>query len=126
LLDPKRFSRDVLAPLPADVRSARVAELEAAANAELAGTATLGEFQERLYRLIENELEGRLGHWLGRWEYDCEVEYWGGKSYLDPTLPAELLLRSQYPFGVRLNWGECSFRPWGDQDAEPRAAGDEA
>ena len=119
MLDASRFSRDVLAAQPVEVRSTRLAEMEAAASAELAGTATLAEFQERLYRLIEDELVSRLGHWLGRWEYDCEVEYWGGKSYMDPSVSDELLLRSEYPFGVRLNWGEFAFRPWVAPDPEP-------
>jgi hypothetical protein len=119
MLDATRFSRDILAALPPRVRSARLAEMEAVASAELAGTATLAEFQERLYQLIEGELVGHLGHWLGRWEYDCEVEYWGGKSYMDPSLPNELLLRSEYPFGVRFNWGEFTFRPFSDANDLP-------
>ncbi len=106
------FSRDVVVALPAELRSARLAELEGALNAELAGAASLAEFQERLYSLIEVELNDRLAYWLGPWDYDCEVEYWGGKSYMDPSLSDELLLRSEYPFGVRLNWGEYAFRPW--------------
>lgn len=119
VLDASRFSRDVLIALSAEVRSTRLAEMEATASAELVGAATLSEFQERLYRLIEDELVGRLGYWLGRWDYDCEVEYWGGKSYMDQTVPNELLLRSEYPFGVRLNWGEFAFRAW----REPQAPG---
>lgn len=115
VLDASRFSRDVLAALPAEVRSVRLAEMEAAASKELAGAATLAEFQARLYRLIKDELVGHLGHWLGPWEYDCEVEYWGGKSYMDSSLPDELLLRSEYPFGVRLNWGEFVFHRCGDE-----------
>jgi len=124
VLDPKRFSREVIAALSPEVRSARLRELEVAASARLAGAATLAEYQERLYRLIDDELVGRLGHWLGRWEYDCEVEYWGGRSYMDPSIPDELLLRSEYPFGVRLNWAEFAFRPWGGQDTEPSAPPD--
>jgi hypothetical protein len=75
MLEPMRFSRDVLAELPVGERSARLGELEAAANATLAGAATLAEFQGRLSRLIEDELVGRHGYRLGPWEYDCEVEY---------------------------------------------------
>lgn len=110
MLDATRFSRDVLAALPAEMRVARLVEMGAAASADLAGMVTLGEFQERLYWLIEDDLEGRLGYWLGRWEYDCEVEYWGGKSYMDPSVPDELLLRSEYPFGVQFNWGEFAWK----------------
>jgi hypothetical protein len=116
MLDAKRFSRDALAALPPGERPVRLRELEDAVNAGLTGATTLGEFQRRLYSLIEDELEGRLGHWLGRWDYDSEVEYWGGKSYTDPSIGDELLLRSEYPFGVRLNWAEFEFRPWTDQE----------
>jgi hypothetical protein len=112
MLDPTRFSRSVFAVLPAGDRATRLGELEAAANAELAGAATLAEFQERLYRLIEDELVARLGHGLGRWEYDGEVEYWGGPSYLDPAIPDELLLRSEFPHGVRFSWGVFEFAAW--------------
>jgi hypothetical protein len=112
MLDSTRFSRDILAALPASERSDRLRELEAAANAMLAGAVTLAGFQERLYRLIEDELVDRLGHWLCRWEYDSEVEYWGGRSYMDSTIPDELLLRSQFPYGLRLSWGVFEFQPW--------------
>jgi hypothetical protein len=116
ILDPTKFSRDVLAALAPDERAVSLRELEVAANAMLSGAATLAEFQERLYRLIEDELINRLGHWLGPWEYDCEVEYWGGRSYIESSMPDELLLRSEYPHGVRLNWGDFQFRPWASRD----------
>jgi hypothetical protein len=117
MLDPIMFSRDSLAALAPDERAIRLHELEMVANAMLSGAATLAEFQERLYRLIEDELINRLGHLLGSWEYDCEIEYWGGRSYMDASIPDELLLRSEYPFGVRLNWGKFEFPPWESNDA---------
>ena len=117
MLDPKQFSRDALMALTPDERTDRLREFEASANPMLTGAATLAEFQERLYRLIDDELINRLGHWLGRWEYDCEVEYWGGQSYMDASIPDELLLRSEYPYGVRLNWGVFEFQPWATQDS---------
>jgi hypothetical protein len=112
MFDRARFSRDELAILPTIERSARLRELETRINSTLVGAGTLGEFQERLYRVIEDQLVGQLGHWLGRWDYDSEVEYWGGRSYMDPTVPNELLLRSEFPFGVRLSWGAFEFQPW--------------
>jgi hypothetical protein len=51
MLDPSRFSRDVLASLPAEERSARLRKMETAASAELQDAATLAEFQERLSHL---------------------------------------------------------------------------
>jgi hypothetical protein len=112
MLDPERFSRNVLASLSTAERRDRLSELEQTLNQKLAGAATLAEFQERLYQLIDGELIGRLGYSLGRWEYDCEVECWGGPSYMDSSLSDELLLRSEFPHGVRLAWGEFEFLPW--------------
>jgi hypothetical protein len=117
MLDPQKFAKGVLATMTPEERVVRVRELETCANTMLNGAATLAEFQERLYHLIEEELVDRLGHWLGRWEYDCEVEYWGGQSYMDSSIPDELLLRSEYPHGVRLSWGEYEFEPWPADDA---------
>lgn len=77
-------------------------ELERIANQELTAQPTLVYFQKNLYAIIE-ELEA-IGHFLGPWEYDCEIEYWGGKSYMDPTAEDELLLRSEFPIGVRFAW----------------------
>ena len=101
---------------PASERTARLRELEAAVNIALADSANLPEFQERLYRVIEDWLADQLGHQLGRWEYDSQVEYWGGQSYMDPSIPDELVLRSEYPHGVRLNWGVFEFAPWESRD----------
>jgi hypothetical protein len=84
-----------------------VRELEATLNERLVGCTVLGAFQLRLYAIID-ELNS-LDHFLGRWEYDCEIEYWGGGSYLDRSVPDELVLRSEFPHGVRLRWGEFSF-----------------
>jgi hypothetical protein len=112
MFDPVRYSRDVLAALPDGDRRQRLRELETEVNRFLAGSPTLAEFQDRLYRVIEVELVQRLGHFLGPWEYDCEAEYWGGSSYMDPGVPDELLLRSEFPHGVRLSWGEFVFEPW--------------
>lgn len=112
MIDSIRFSRDVFASLSDDERTARLSELETALNAMFANATTLQEFQSILYRMIDDVLVRQLGHWLGPWEYDCEVEYWGGKSYMDKTIPDELLLRSEYPHGIRLSWGEFKFKPW--------------
>ena len=112
MLDSKRFTRDVLVSLSEEERSARLRELEASINMEMAGVSSLQEFQDKLYRVIDDVLIHDLRHWLGRWEYDCEVEYWGGKSYMDSTIPDELLLRSEYPHGIRLSWSKFEFEPW--------------
>ena len=107
-MDAERYSRDVLADLSAGARVDRLREMEAAINAALAGSASLREFQDRLYGLID-DLHRRLGHFLGRWDYDGEVEVWGGRRYMDPSAPNELLLKSTYPRGVELRWGEYDF-----------------
>ena len=102
VLDPQRFSRDVLAALARDKRNACLRHLEAIVNPTLQPAPNLAEFQRRLYLLIER-LES-LGHLLGRWDYDSEIEIWGGPSYMDPTLEDELLLRSEFQRGIRLAW----------------------
>jgi hypothetical protein len=107
-MDAHLYSRDALASLPKADRDKRLREMEKLLNIRLAGAATLSDFQKRLYELID-DLMDRLGHFLGRWEYDCEVEYWGGKGYMDRSMPDELLLKSKYPFGVELRWGEFDF-----------------
>ena len=98
----EQFSRDVLAALSEPERDRRLGELEAIVNQELQPHRTLHDFQEHLYAIIE-ELCG-LGHFLGRWDYDSEIEIWGGKSYMDPAIEDELLLRSEFPYGIRLAW----------------------
>jgi hypothetical protein len=107
-LDADRFSRDVLALLSNAEREEQLRAMEGMLNARLAGTASLGEFQDRLYVLID-DLNGRLGHSLFRWDYNCEIEYWGGMSYMDSAIPDELLLKSTYPLGVELRWGDSYF-----------------
>jgi hypothetical protein len=97
-----RFSRDVLASLPDIDREQRLQELELFVNPALRSQRTLSEFQEQLYVIIK-QLES-IGHSLGRWEHDCEVEYWGGKSYMDKSVQDELLLRAEYLHGIRLAW----------------------
>ena len=98
----EKFARDLLVSLAEQDRNGRLRELEGLINQTLALQQTLTDFQETLYLIIE-ELES-IGHFLGRWEYDCEIEYWGGKSYLDPNAKDELLLRSEFPEGIRLSW----------------------
>lgn len=100
----EKFARDTMAALSESDRSERVRELEEFLNPHLKCHASLSEFQNELYALIDQL--NTLGHYLGRWEYDCEVEYWGGKSYVDQTIDDELLLRSEYPHGLRLVWGD--------------------
>jgi len=101
-VSPDRFSRDLLAALPESERNVRLGELEMLANAELRRHQTLRDFQQELYDFIEQLTA--IGHFLGRWEYDCEVEIWGGRSYMDSSAEDELLLRSEFPNGVRLAW----------------------
>lgn len=101
-MDSKNFSRSTLAALSESDRNNRLRELEALVNDELLLKKTLPEFQDCLYLFIEKLCA--IGHFLGRWDYDCEIEYWGGKSYMNPELEDELLLRSEFPYGVRLAW----------------------
>jgi hypothetical protein len=68
----------------------------------LTGSTDLAAFQSRLYSLIEHLCD--LGFALGRWEYDCEVEIWGGPSYMHAEKEDDLLLRSKFPTGVALAW----------------------
>jgi hypothetical protein len=97
-----QFSRDVLAALSDAERNGRLRELETLANNELKKHTTLPAFQQRLYGIIEQL--SAIGHFLGRWEYDSEIEIWGGKSYVDASIEDELLLRSEFPRGLRLAW----------------------
>src|SRR3954469_11998967 len=101
-ISPEQFSRDTLAGLSETERDLRLRELESLANRELQAHRTLPDFRQHLYAIIE-QLSG-LGHFLGRWEYDCEIEIWGGKSYMDASIEDELLLRSEFPHGIRLAW----------------------
>ena len=101
-IPPEQFSRDTLAALSESERDLRLRELESLVNQDLQSHHTLPDFQQQLYAIIE-ELSG-LGHFLGRWEYDSEIEIWGGKSYMDQTVEDELLLRSEFPRGVRFAW----------------------
>ena len=63
---------------------------------------TLPDFQQHLYAIIEQF--SAFGHFLGRWEYDSEIEIWGGKSYMDQSVEDELLVRSEFPHDIRLAW----------------------
>ena len=101
-IPPERFSRDALAALSEIERDIRLRELETLANRELQSHHTLPDFQQHLYAVIEQL--SALGHFLGRWEYDSEIEIWGGKSYMDQTVEDELMLRSEFPHGIRLAW----------------------
>ena len=101
-----KYSRAAISGLNESARRARLRELEDLINLELRARSTLSEFQEVLYAII-SELE-IVGHFLGRWDYDydCEVEIWGGKSYMDPAIADELMLRSEFPKGVRFAWND--------------------
>jgi len=96
------YKKDFIESLPPEGRQEKLRELETVLNANLKGCTDLKEWQDRLYLLIE-ELNG-LGFSLGRWDYDSEVETWGGPSYMDPTKQDDLLLRSQFPVGIKLAW----------------------
>jgi hypothetical protein len=99
---PEQFSRDALAGLSEPERDRRLRELESLANRELQSRRTLPDFQQQLYSIIEQF--SALGHFLGRWGYDSEIEIWGGKSYMDRSVEDELLLRAEFPHGIRLAW----------------------
>lgn len=105
----QQFAMAILSSLSAEERECRIQELEGLLNQELAGSAGLADFQGKLYRLIEDL--SALGFSLGRWEYDCEVEIWGGPSYMNPSVEDDLLLRSKYPTGVALAWKDFELLP---------------
>src|SRR5262245_38653139 len=98
----ERFSRDVIAALSDADRQSRLRELESLLNPQLQSQPILADFQKELYALIDQL--SALGHLLGPWEYDSKIEYWGGRSYMDPSIEDELLLRSEFPHGIRLAW----------------------
>ena len=98
----QQFSRDTLAALSESDRELRLRELESLANEKLHSHVMLRDFQQQLYTIIEKL--SAIGHFLGRWEYDSEIEIWGGKSYMDQSIEDELLLRSEFPEGIRLAW----------------------
>ena len=101
-MDSEKFSRSTLAALSESDRSRRLRELEVSVNDELSLKKTLLEFQRHLYFFVEKLCT--IGHFLGRWDYDSEIEYWGGRSYMNPEFEDELLLRSKFRCGVRLAW----------------------
>jgi hypothetical protein len=98
----EEFTKDSIERLSPEERQVKLRELESVLNAELKGCTDLKGWQDCLYSLIEELNE--LGFFLGRWDYDSEVEIWGGPSYMDPTKKDDLLLRSEFPVGVRLAW----------------------
>jgi hypothetical protein len=98
----KRYGRDAMAALSLAERDLRLRELEILINPTLQTQPTLEHFQRQLYAIIEQLTA--IGHFLGPWEYDSEIEYWGGKSYMDRTLDDELLLRSEFHVGIRFAW----------------------
>lgn len=95
--------------MSSEERTVRLDELALACNQILDGFDSLLAYQEKLYDLIQNELSNHLGHYLGPWEYDSEIEYWGGKSYMDSSIDDELLLKSQFPDGIELSWGDFKW-----------------
>lgn len=98
----EKFSHRALSALSESDRNNRLRELEVLVNDELLLKKTLPEFQQHLYLFIDKLCA--VGHFLGRWDYDCEIEYWGGKSYMNLEVEDELLLRSEFPCGIRLAW----------------------
>lgn len=101
LLATEKFSRDALAKLTELERNTRLRELEAIANRTLQACPTLTAFQTELYQLIDRLKD--LGNVLYSWDYDCEIEYWGG-DYTKENVEYELLLRSEFPMGISLAW----------------------
>ena len=101
-IPPERFSLAVVSALPASERSKRIAELQRLLNQAFDVSRTLRDYQSVLYELTA-ELTS-LGFHLGRWDYDSEVEIWGGPSYMNPKAEDDLLLRSEFPKGVTLAW----------------------
>jgi hypothetical protein len=104
-----RFSKSVFAALSEQERDARLRELETLLNPRFVGCDALSQFQERRYVMID-ELEA-LGFSLGPWDYSCEVEIWGGPSYIDKHLEDDLLLRSSFPAGIALAWKDFERLP---------------
>ena len=98
----EQYSKKAFVTCSDSERTEKLRALEALLNQRLAGFGTLAEFQEQLYTVI-NELNA-LGFSLGPWDYDSEVEMWGGPSYMDPSREDDLLLRSTFPSGVALAW----------------------
>ena len=101
---PEQFHREIIECLPDDQRQFRLRELESYLNDRLSGSADLKEWQTRLYELIDALND--CGYFLGPWDYDSEIEIWGGPSYMDPKKEDDLLLRSEFPRGVKLAWKE--------------------
>ncbi len=99
---PERFSLSVVSALPASERGKRITELQDLLNQALSVGQTLQLYQTILYDLMDQL--SALGFHLGRWDYDSEVEIWGGPSYMDAKAEDDLLLRSEFPKGVTLAW----------------------
>ncbi len=75
---PGEFNFEIVSRLPEAERDRKLTAVEALINRELAGAASLGEYQRRLYALTDELNE--LGFFLGRWDYDSEVEIWGDRA----------------------------------------------
>ena len=109
MFDVTRYSRDALAALSAAERRGRLLEMEERVNVDLtAAASTLSEYQTLLYQIIEEVLVKQLGYSLVRWEYESEIELWGGMSYRDRSITDGLILRSEFPRGVALHWGKLA------------------
>ncbi len=110
---PGEFNFETISRLPEAERDRKLTALEALLNLELAGAGSLAEYQRQLYSLTDELNE--LGFFLGRWDYDSEVEIWGGPSYMDASQEDDLLLRSEYPKGVKLAWKDYDqLTGWSD------------
>lgn len=87
-------------------------KLETELNEGLSECKSLKDYQEKLYskiKILEN-----LGYNIGRWDYDSEKETWGGPSYMDKNKEDELVLKSWFKEGIRIDYNNFNF--WAEFD----------
>jgi Mn-containing catalase len=88
-------------------------KLENELNQGLSNCKSLKDYQEMLYakiKMLENS-----GYNIGRWDYDSEKEIWGGPSYMDKSKEDELVLKSWFKKGIKIDYNNFYFWPEFDE-----------
>ena len=101
---PEKYTLKIIESLSTEQREIRIRELGSLLNSRMEGIENLDEWQTCLYEIIGDLND--CGYSLGPWDYDSEIEIWGGPSYMDQTKEDDLLLRSEFPYGLKLSWKE--------------------
>jgi hypothetical protein len=82
-------------------------DLENLLNSALSNFSQLNEYQEALYSQMD--ALNKAGFNIGRWDYNCEKEVWGGPSYMDKSKDDELIVKSWFGKGIKIDWNNYNF-----------------